>query len=516
MPRQRPTTRVRATRLAVAVVLLLLAAPLWSADGDPLAGLDAYVEGAMKQWGVPGFGLAVVQDDGVVLARGYGTRTLGRQEPVDEHTVFAIGSQSKAFTTAALALLVDEGELSWDDRVTDHLPGFQLHDPMSTRELTVRDLVTHRSGLERGDMLWYLTDLSRDEIVRRVRHLEPSWSFRSRFGYQNIMFLTAGQLIPAVTRQSWDDFVEARLFEPLGMARSSTTVRALPAQDNVATPHELIDGVVVPVPWKNIDNIAPAGSINSSAAEMAQWVRMQLARGELDGKRLISEQQITEMHRPQMLLGNDPEMRFLIPEGEFASYGLGWFTYTYRGETVVEHGGAIDGMRAQVAMIPARKIGVVMLANLGGSTFTEAMRYRLFDALLGEPEKDWSSELHQTFQGLLAQQAEAETKSREARVADTSPSRPAAGYAGVYVHEMLGELTVTEAGGELRLDYGIAPQARLEHWHFDVFRAADWPRAPSTLFVIFHMDADAKIDEVEVQGLGSFARKPEPPAEPEA
>jgi CubicO group peptidase (beta-lactamase class C family) len=506
---RRSTTTILALLLAS-----ICASPAVANDSTPPAGLDEYVEREMAKWQVPGLALAIVKDGEVVIARGYGTRTLGSDEPVDEHTIFAIGSQTKAFTTAALAVLVDEGKLRWDDKVTDHLRGFQLHDPAVTRELTVRDIVTHRSGLERGDLLWYLTDLSREEILHRVRLLEPSWSFRSTFGYQNIMFLAAGQLVPAITGESWDAFVSRRLLGPLGMERSSTSVTALARQDNVATPHELVDDVVVTVPWKNIDNIAPAGSINSSAAEMARWVRMQLAEGELDGRRIVSAEQIAEMHRPQMLIGKNPEMRLLFPEADFASYGLGWFTYVYRGETVVEHGGAIDGMRAQITMIPERELGVVLLSNLGSVNFTEALRYRIFDAYLGEPEHDWSATLRETFDALVAQGRAAEEKHRKARLTDTSPSRPLGDYAGAYRHPMYGELEIAERGGVLHVAFGIAPRGALEHWHLDVFRAADWPAPGNDTLLAFRLDVDARVTGVELPGIGTFERpaKQEEPA----
>ena len=477
---------------------------------DPLAGLDAYIEKAMADWQVPGLALAIVKDGKVIHSRGYGTRTVGAKEPVDENTLFAIGSQSKAFTAAALAVLVDEGKLAWDDKVTKHLPDFELYDPHTTREMTVRDLLTHRSGLERGDLLWYLTDLSRDEIVRQVRYLKPTWSFRSAFGYQNIMFLTAGQLVPAITGKTWDDFVEERLLGPLAMQRSSTTVRAFETQDNVATPHESLDNVTVVVPWKNIDNIAPAGSINSSAAEMARWVRMQLAEGELDGKRIVSAEQIAEMHRPQMLLGKNPESVLLFPEGDFMSYGLGWFTYVYRGATVVEHGGAIDGMRAQIAMLPKQELGFVLLANLGGTSFTEALRYRIFDAFLGEPEHDWSSSMREQYQKLVAMGANEEQKHRQARITGTSPSRPLRLYAGTYTHEMLGELTIAERDGRLTIAYGIAKPGQLEHWHLDTFQAADWPAPGNDTRIVFRFDVDANVQGVEVPGIGAFDRRPDP------
>ncbi len=501
----------RVSLVSITVVFWLAATAGRSDEVAPLAGFDEYVAQAMAEWQVPGLGLAIVRDDRVVHARGYGVRTLGKPEPVDQHTLFAIGSQTKAFTAATVAMLVDEGKLTWDDRAIDHLPEFRLYDPYVTRELSVRDLLCHRSGLERGDLLWYSTNFGREEVLHRVRHLAPTTSFRSAFQYQNIMFLAAGQLVPAKTGQSWDDFVAARIFAPLGMARSSTSVRALAAQDNVATPHERIDAQMVAVPWKNLDNIAPAGSINSSPADMAQWVRMQLRRGELDGKRLISETQIDEMRRPQMLLGNNRDLLRLFREGEFLSYGLGWFTYSYRGATVVEHGGSIDGMRAQVAMVPKLGLGMVLLANQGGGSMTEALRYRILDRYLGQPERDWSKEMLAAQRAAESEAAEAAKKREAARLAGTRPSRALGDYAGKYQSPMYGEVEVTERAGALELAFGNLPPVVLGHWQVDTFQAVDWPRAPERSLVVFRRDGDAVVVGVELEGLGEFARPKEPP-----
>lgn len=281
------------SRFAIWLLIIAAFGRVAPARQDPLEGLDQYITEAMRSWEVPGLAIAIVKDDRVLLAKGYGVRKLGDPAPVNEHTLFAIGSASKAFTAASIAMLVDEGKLKWDDPVTNYLPGFQLFDPYATRELTVRDLLCHRSGLERADLLWYGSAFGREEILRRIRYLKPSWSFRSRFGYQNIMFLAAGQIIPAITGKSWDDFVKERLFAPLGMSSSNTSVRDLARSDNSATPHAKIEGKVEPIAWRNIDNVAPAGSINSSAADMAQWIRLNLNWGKFNDKQLISSGAIT-------------------------------------------------------------------------------------------------------------------------------------------------------------------------------------------------------------------------------
>ena len=247
-------------------------------EPNTLEGLDAAVEQALQDWQMPGLALAIVKDDAVVLSKGYGVRELGQSVPVDERTVFAIGSVTKAFTAAALGMLVDEGKIGWDDPVTAHLPDFQLYDPYVTREITLRDLLTHRSGLPRGDLIWIGSDFDRAEILRRVRYLPPRWSFRSHYGYQNILYLAAGQVVAAATGRSWDAFIRERIFAPLGMIDSSTSVTALADAGNVAAPHADVDGQIGPVPYRNIDCIAPAGAINANVVEMTQWIRTAAGR----------------------------------------------------------------------------------------------------------------------------------------------------------------------------------------------------------------------------------------------
>jgi len=307
---------------------LVIDGPSVHAQKSPLQELDAYIEKAMQEWEVPGLAIAIVKDDQLVLAKGYGVREIGKGTPIDENTVFAIASNSKAFTAASLAMLVDEGKVNWDDPVTKYLVGFQLFDPYVTRELTVRDLLTHRSGLGQSPALWYGSDYDREEILRRIRYLEPSWSFRSRFGYQNVMYLAAGQIIPAVTGISWDDFVQQRIFTPLGMSSTNTSVTDLKGLSNVARPHGKIDDKVKAIPYRNFDNIGPAGSINSNVVDLAQWVRLQLSEGLYQSERLLSPGVVQEMHTPQTIIPYDPAGSLLASGAHFRAYGMAgtWMT----------------------------------------------------------------------------------------------------------------------------------------------------------------------------------------------
>ena len=457
----------------ICIIAAILATTQFAlAQGTPLTGFDDYVNKAIRDWGVPGVAIAIVKDDKIVLAKGYGVKKFGDSAPVDEKTIFAIGSSSKAFTAAAIAMLVDEGKLKWNDPASKYLPGFETFDPYVTRELSIRDLLTHRSGLERGDLLWYGTETDRDEILRRTRFIKPSWSLRSNFGYQNLMFLAAGQVVAKVDGKSWDDFITQRIFTPLGMTASGTTIRAFKNGDNVASPHAKFDDKVEPIAWRNIDNIAPAGSINSNVVDMAKWIQLQLGQGTYQAQRLFSSGAAKEMHSPQTIIPLAGNYEILYPEAHFLSYGMGWFLSDYRGKKVVEHGGAIDGMRAQVAMLPEEKLGVVILTNMNGTALPHILMYKVFDAYLeGNRQKDWAGELLKSYKALEEQGKAAAKKQEDARVTNTRPSLASEKYAGTYKSDLYGDVKVTNDGGKLTVRFGPAFVSELEHWHFDTFQA---------------------------------------------
>ncbi len=499
-------------RIRVISVLLLFFLIQVAYGQTPEPGFDEYVEKAMKEWEVPGLAIAIVKDDKIVFARGYGVRELGGAAGVNEQTLFAIGSSSKAFTAATIALLVDEGKLKWDDPVTKYLPALQLFDPYSTRELTVRDLLTHRSGMERGDLLWYASPYDRNEVLRRVRFLKPSWSLRSRFGYQNIMYLAAGQISPAVTGKEWDDVIRERIFVPLGMNASSTSIRSFAGKDNVASPHSKIDDKLQPVAWRNIDNIGPAGSINSNVVDMAQWIRLNLGGGMYDQKRVLSAAAVKEMQTPQTIIRIEGANERLYPATHFLNYGLGWFLSDFRGRKLVEHGGAIDGMRSVVAMLPEEKLGVVILTNRHGSVLPHVLMYRALDAYLGVAKRDWSAEMFPKFKALEDQAKAAEKKIEDERVKGTSPSLTLEKYAGTYQNEMYGEAKFAVKNGKLTSEFGPNFMGDLEHWHYDTFRVVWRDRMEGKGFVNFKLNTKGQAETVSIDGLGEFTRVPDKPA----
>ncbi|HUF04404.1 MAG TPA: serine hydrolase [Aridibacter sp.] len=486
------------SRLIILLITVLAAAQFAAAQADPLAGFDDYVKKAIAEWDVPGVAIAIVKDDKVVFAKGFGVRKLGDPTPVDEKTIFAIGSSSKAFTAATVAILVDEGKVKWNDPAAKYLPGFELFDPYASRELTISDTLSHRSGLQRGDFLWYGTERSREEILSQVRFIEPSWGFRSNFGYQNLMFLAAGEVVRKVSGKSWDAFVDERIFTPLGMNDTGTSIREFRPGGNVATPHSKIEGEVKQVPWRLIDNIAPAGSINSNAVDMAQWLRLQLGEGMFDGKRILSSGAVKQMHTPQTIIGLAGNYETLYPEAHFLSYGLGWFLSDYKGRKLVEHGGAIDGMRAEVALMPEEKLGVVILTNLSGTTLPHFLVYRVLDLYLGKAEKDWAAEGLKTVKAVEALTEEAQKRMEAARVTGTSPSLKLEDYAGTYKNDLYGDVTVKLEGGKLSVRFGPAFEGELEHWHYDTFRANFSGPLGGKAPVMFSLNPQGKVGEVTI------------------
>ncbi|MGH7448175.1 MAG: serine hydrolase domain-containing protein, partial [Longimicrobiales bacterium] len=394
----RSVRRLAHARLLLAVVVLLpvlLSALLPAgarAQAGPLAGLDDYIMHALPEWEVPGLAIAVIRNDTVIHARGYGVRELGRSGAVDENTLFAIASTTKAMTAAALGMLVDEDRLDWDDHVSEHLSSYRLSDPFITHELTIRDLLTHRSGISRSDNLWIAGPFDRAEVLRRARYLPSTRGFRSEYGYHNVMYIAAGEVVAARSGLSWDDFIAQRLFEPLGMTRSTTRAAVVETRDNVATSHTNVDGRVQAVPRRNYDNIGGAGAVFSSVRDMAQWIRLHLNHGMYEGTRLLSPQTMRELHMPQMIIRTDTATERMFPNTNLRAYALGWNVQDYHGRKLVHHSGSLNWTRTQIGMVPSEGIGVVVTANYGSSNLQQAVMYRVIDALMGLPARDWSAE----------------------------------------------------------------------------------------------------------------------------
>lgn len=464
--------KANARRAAAGAVLaiLLAIAPLSTAAPaaakPPLAGFDAWVDAERAKWNVPGVSVAIVSGDEVLLAKGFGLRDREQKLPATGKTVFAIGSCTKAFTTFTMATLVDEGKLEWQKPVRTWMPEFSLKDPVASERMTPVDLVTHRSGMPRHDLLWYNAESSRKEMVARLRDLEPSKDFRTDFQYNNAMFLTAGYLVERITGKSWEDAVRERVFSPLGMSSANFSVADSQKAPDFALPYEEREDKVQRLEFRNITNVGPAGSINASVEDLATWMRVHLNGGQLGGKKVLNASTVADLHTPVMETGRrisplDPDV---IPGG----YALGWFTDTYRGFRRVQHGGNIDGFSALVVLVPQKKVGVAILVNMNGSGFPNVVARHALDRLLGLPPKDWSAErLGWKKQGRDVEK-EGQAKKATARKEGTKPAHAVAEYAGEYEHPSYGVLKVTEAAGSLSMTYN-AITAPLEHWHYEVW-----------------------------------------------
>jgi len=461
------TARRRAPRPWILTASFVVLGPLTAVAQEPFPGLDAYVTQGLATWHVPGISIAIVRNDSVVYTKGYGVRVTGATAPVDDHTLFEIGSSSKAFTATLVAMLVGDGKMRWDAHLSDYLPGFRLYDPYASAELTVRDALTHRSGLARGELVWLGAGISRDEVLRRVRYLKPAWGFRSRFGYQNMMYLAAGEAAGKAAGTTWDDLVAKRIFEPLGMTSTITSMPS-PKEQNVASPHVAPHDSLRALARSSLDDIAPAGSINSNARDMAQWLRFQLADGVVNGKRLVSSAALKMTHSPQTIIGAG-ELGPVDSLVTFSTYGMGWIVENYRHELVWQHGGNTLGMTAAVGMMPEHKFGVVVLSNMAGSQLPGILMRYIFERQLKLPPRDVSAEAYKAY---LVQRQRADS-AEKAQLAQRTPGGKAplalTAYAGTYSDSLYGDVTVSVQDDHLVLTRGEW-KGPLTFWNDENFR----------------------------------------------
>jgi CubicO group peptidase (beta-lactamase class C family) len=467
----------------------------------------------MQVFEVPGISVAIVKDGKVVLAKGYGVRKLGESTPIDESTLFGIGSNTKAFTTALLASLVDEGKISWDDPVRERLPGFQMYDPYVSHEMTIRDLLTHRSGmgLGEGDLLfWPQTTFTRDEIIYRLRFMKPASSFRTKYAYDNLMYVAAGQIIPAVTGKSWEEFVRERILTPLGMTKTTLNYDWKPG-DNYAWPHSKLPGKLQAIDFVPLDNAAPAGAINASAAEMAKWLILQLNRGKFPDseRRLFSEKQSREMWSAQTILPINesplPALAGLKPN--FASYALGWGLNDYHGKKIVGHTGGVAGFVSMVRLVPEENLGIVVLTNGEEGGAFSAITYHIMDHYLKVPATDWIGAFKQAKDAQEQSAAEALKRQAGSRAANSGPSLALENYAGIYTDAWYGPATIRSENGKLVLSLDHTPKAvgELEHWQYDTFKTHWRDRTIEDAFVTFALKADGRIDHFTMQAVSPLA-----------
>lgn len=497
--------------IAILTAALITAAPARAQKepARPPADLDAYVARVMQRFEVPGLALAVVKDGRVVLTKGYGVRKLGDPARVDSRTLFAIASNTKAFTATALGLLVEEGRLAWDSPVVNYLPWFQMSDPFVTREMTVRDLLVHRSGLAlgAGDLMWWPESAhDRREIVRRLRYLPLTTSFRSAYAYDNVLYAVAGEVIEAVSGRPWEDFVATRILTPIGMSGSYVRLSEGNAAANLAIPHARVEGRVRPVRPFIADNVNPAGGIYSNAEDIAKWMIVQLDSGRVaEGSRLFSPRTARELWSivtPIPIGEPPPELAPL--RANFNGYALGFGVRDYRGEKLVTHTGGLPGYVSRVALMPNRKLGVAVLTNQESAAAFSAIAWRILDHYLRVPAYDWIA----AYARAVARQDSAIAAEERAAVAarDTAsrPSLPLARYAGTYRDAWYGDVTIVLEDGKLVMRFAHTPALTgdLEHWQYDTFIVRWRDRElRADAYVTFALNPDGSIDQVKMKAV---------------
>jgi len=498
---RRPTSTAR-LGVALAFLLLTCVGHVRECDGQdaPFPNLSDYVHASLRQWDVPGVALAAIKDGQIVLTRGYGIRTVGESAAVDDQTLFAIASNTKQMTATLLARFVDQGRLNWNDSVKNYLPDLELFDPYVTRELTIRDLLCHRNGLPDygGDIAWWGSTYDRTEVLRRLRHVRPTSSFRSRWAYQNTMFIAAGEIAAKISGESWDSTIQKQLFQPIGMTSTKTSIHQLTGETNVATPHIRLDSRVQTIPWRSLDNGGPAASVISNARDMAAWMRWLLNDTQIDGKSLVSAKSLRELWSPQMVMpvtDRDHD----VYGSQFRAYGLGWEMRDYHGLKVLMHGGWADGMYSFTAIVPERKAGVAVLTNLHNRDLSVSLGYRLLDQCLGLPPRDWAAENWKRLVERENDQIQEFRKLESQRHLGTQPSLALAEFAGHYLNDLYGTVEVVNHNNQLQLKLTASPTyvADLVHWHHDTFRAIWRDPVAETSFITFSLNARGTVAEVK-------------------
>lgn len=476
---------------------------------EKLQKIRDFVDSTRIYWQVPGVSLAIVKDGEVVFADGIGYRDVKDSLPVTSQTLFAIGSSTKAFTTMALGILADEGLVDWDKPVRAYLPDFQLYDEYSSEHLTPRDLVTHRSGLPRHDLMWYNSDFTRKQLYQRLRYLQPNKEPRTTFQYQNLMFMTAGYLVGQVSGSTWEDFVGTRIFKPLGMTNTNFSVLESQESPDYALPYDVVDDTLEEIPFREINSMGPAGSINSCADDMAKWLLLHLNDGKVGDEQIVSETNLSQMHTPQIVVGSESQ----YSERLLSSYGMGWFIEAYRGHLLNQHGGNIDGFSAQEALLPNEHIGVSVLTNLNANPLPDIVAFYVIDELLDLEPVEWQARAR-----VRREAAKTATDTLKAKVVDhikgTKPSHKLEEYAGDYENPGYGIISVSMDGKKLKAVYNKL-DLPLEHWHYDVFRAeaSEVPGDPK-MMVTFYTNVKGDIDrlsmplEVSVDEI-EFTRRPD-------
>lgn len=477
---------------------LFCSSPSPGAEGFDACAVDALVQHALQFWHVPGVAVAIVRGDKVIYLRGHGVRSIEDNAKVTPDTLFPIASCTKSFTTTALALLVDEGKMSWDDPPRKYVPYFHLSDPLVDREVTLRDLVTHRTGLGDHFLLWYRSPWTAEERIRRFGRLPLDKPFRTTFQYQSTMFTVAGLAVAKASGLSWADFVKTRLLGPLDMKATRFTTTAIAKISDKASPHRLDRmGQPQPTALYPMEVPEPAGSIQSNVRDLSKWLRFHLNNKTVDGNSLVSARNLEETHTPQIVIPLDAVDRIQFPETHQMSYGMGWVIQDHFGHRLLQHAGAIDGFRCHFTLVPKERLGIVLLCNLHHTRMNIALSNALLEMLLHLPHRDWNIVVAEAERKDAAEAEKKEREKQKCRHVGTEPSRELAGYVGAYEHPAYGTVRVRLEDGRLVWHWNRY-RAALEHYHYDTFtlpiEIMGKPR------VVFTLDAKGTVARMKVLG----------------
>lgn len=467
-----------------------------STNKQKLKNLEQYYQKALEKWNVPGMAIGIVKDNELILAKGFGLKDINGNKKINKNTNFAIASNTKAFTAAGIMILSEEGKLSLNDKVQDYLPWFELYDPYVSKNMTIRDLLCHRSGLVTfsGDLIWYLTDHSPEEIVRRARYLKPKYGFRAGYGYSNIMFITAGLILEKVSGQSLEEFMKERYFKPLKMDRTIMSITDIEAIGNFASPHIDSDGKVIKIPYANWDNGKAMGGIISNVVDVSKWLKLQLNHGILNGDTIFSPRSQHEMWTPQISRSVSDYSKGLWPSTHFKGYGLGWGLFDYLGRKIIMHTGGYDGTITATVLVPEENLGIVILTNKITSLYSPIM-YKTLDAFLGGEDKDWATII---LDKINERKNTEEPKTDIIKKTDTLPLDK---YLGFYTGNVYGGVNITMENGELyiRFEHTKDFHSKLTHITGNTFEIK-FPDAPSLPkgTVDFVLDSNNKVSSLVV------------------
>ena len=460
--------------------------------------LDNYVTRALTDWQIPGIAVCIVKNGKIVMMKGYGVKDWDTKEKVDENTLFMIGSNTKAFTATALAMLDAEKKFSLDDKVTKWIPEFKLDNKAAGEQAIIRDLLCHRIGFRtfQGDFTYWTSNLTRNEVIEKMSHIKATYPFRTTWGYTNAAFLTAGQIIPKVTGMQWEDFIKTKIFDPLEMKNTLALSKDFPNAPNKCSPYTMDEGKIVKIPFCYIDNLAPAGSIGSSVNDMSHWVMMQLDNGKYNGQQVVPSSAIAQTRIPHSILGDG---RVLFNEGHFSLYGLGWFLQEYCGRKIVSHTGGVNGFVTSVTLIPEDKLGILVFTNTDQNAFYEALKWDIMDAYFGKPYRNYSGFYLSNNKIQVAAEHQKDQKLKDTVAMNLKTELPLKAYTGKYFNDVYGNMTVVLENGELKMKFSHHPDmyAKLESLGGDRFYATFTDPEFSKAIFPFHTE-NGKVKSVTV------------------